>query len=130
MQLTEAFDAQLLDERDDNVVFRHQLVHDAVYQHMPAAIRRLLYREAARALTEAGADLLQVADHLILGAERGDLQAVEWMRRAAREAAAGAPSVSIELLRRAESLLPAGHRDADLLSSEVVQGTATFRKGG
>ena len=34
-QLSDAFDAQLLDEADDRVVFRHQLVHDAIYQHMP-----------------------------------------------------------------------------------------------
>ena len=31
-QLSEAFDAQLLDEVDERVVFRHQLVHDAIYQ--------------------------------------------------------------------------------------------------
>ncbi len=34
-QLGEAFDAQLLDEVDERVVFRHQLVHDAIYQHVP-----------------------------------------------------------------------------------------------
>jgi DNA-binding CsgD family transcriptional regulator len=120
-QLTEAFDARLLGEHGDKVVFRHQLVHDAIYQDMPAPVRRVLHRDAAGALADAGADLLQVADHLILGAPRGDLQAVKWMRRAAREAAASAPSVSVELLRRAESLLPGGNRDADLLSAELVQ---------
>ena len=46
-QLGEAFDAQLLEEVDERVVFRHQLVHDAVYQHVPAPARRLLHREAA-----------------------------------------------------------------------------------
>ena len=35
-QLSVAFDAQLLDEADDRVVFRHQLVHDAIYQHASA----------------------------------------------------------------------------------------------
>ena len=30
-QLSHAFDAQLLDEADERVVFRHQLVHDAMY---------------------------------------------------------------------------------------------------
>ena len=34
-QLSHAFDAQLLDEADERVVFRHQLVHDAIYQQMP-----------------------------------------------------------------------------------------------
>ena len=90
-QLGDAFDAQLLDEADDRVVFRHQLVHDAIYQHMPPPARRLLHREAAVALMAAGADRLDVADHLMLGAERGDEQAVAWLRDAAREASAQAP---------------------------------------
>jgi DNA-binding CsgD family transcriptional regulator/tetratricopeptide (TPR) repeat protein len=126
-QLSDAFDAQLLDEADDRVVFRHQLVHDAIYQHLPPPARRLLHREAAVALMAAGADRLDVADHLMLGAERGDEQAVAWLRDAAREASAQAPLVTVELLRRAEALLPGGHRDADLVSAEVVQ--ALLRAG-
>jgi DNA-binding CsgD family transcriptional regulator/tetratricopeptide (TPR) repeat protein len=126
-QLNEAFDAQLLDEDDERVVFRHQLVHDAIYQHTPASARRLLHREAAVALTAAGADRLDVADHLILGAERGDEQAFAWLREAAHEASGQSPSVTLELLRRAEALLPGGHRDADRVSAEVVQ--ALLRAG-
>lgn len=126
-QLSDAFDAQLLDEADDRVVFRHQLVHDAIYQHMPPSARRLLHREAAVALMAAGADRLDVADHLMLGAERGDEQAIAWLRDAAREASAQAPLVTLELIRRAEQLLPDGHRDADLVTAEVVQ--ALLRAG-
>jgi tetratricopeptide (TPR) repeat protein len=126
-QLRDAFDARLLDEAGDRVVFRHQLVHDAVYQHMPPPSRRLLHREAAVALMGAGADRLDVAHHLMLGAEPGDEQAVAWLREAADEASAQAPSVTVELLRRAEALLPDGHRDADLVSSELVQ--ALLRAG-
>jgi len=126
-QLSDAFDAQLLDEADDRVVFRHQLVHDAIYQHVPPPARRLLHREAAVALMAAGADRLDVADHLMLGAERGDEQAVAWLRDAARQASSQAPMVTVELVRRAEALLPGGHRDADLVSAEVVQ--ALLRAG-
>jgi DNA-binding CsgD family transcriptional regulator len=126
-QLRDAFEAQLLDEAGDRVVFRHQLVHDAIYQHVPPPARRLLHREAAVALMAAGADQLDVADHLMLGAERGDEQAVAWLRDAAREASTRAPLVAMELIRRAESLLPDGHRDGDLVSSEVVQ--ALMRAG-
>jgi DNA-binding CsgD family transcriptional regulator len=126
-ELGDAFDAQLLEEVDERVAFRHQLVHDAVYQHVPAPARRLLHREAAVALMAAGADRLDVADHLMLGAERGDEKAVEWLREAAREASGQAPPVTLELLRRAEALLPGGHRDADVVSAEVVQ--ALLRAG-
>lgn len=82
---------------------------------------------AASALADAGAGPLQVADHLVLGAARGDLEAVTWLRDAAREAAAGSPGVAVELLRRAESLLPGGHPDADLMVSELVE--ALLRAG-
>ena len=126
-QLRDAFEAQLLDEADDRVVFRHQLVHDAIYQHVPPPARRLLHREAAVALVAAGADQLDVADHLMLGAERGDEQAVGWLREAARDASGRAPLVTVELLLRAEALLPDGHRDVDLVASEVIQ--ALLRAG-
>jgi len=126
-QLSDAFEAQLLDETDERVVFRHQLVHDAIYQHVPAPARRLLHREGAVALMAAGADPLEVADHLMLGAERGDEQAVALLRDAARQAQARAPLVAVELVSRAEALLPGGHRDADLVSAEVVQ--ALLRAG-
>ena len=119
-QLGHAFDAQLLDKADERVVFRHQLVHDAIYQDMPPSARRLLHREAVVVLMAAGANRLDVADHLMLGAERGDEQAVAWLREAAGEASAQAPSVTVELIRRAEALLPGGHRDADVVASEVV----------
>ena len=120
-QFGDAFDAQLLDEAGGRIVFRHQLVHDAIYQHVPPPARRLLHREAAIALMAAGADRLDVADHLLLGAERGDEQAVAWLREAASEASTQAPLVTVELIRRAEALLPDGHRDADLVSLELVQ---------
>jgi DNA-binding CsgD family transcriptional regulator/tetratricopeptide (TPR) repeat protein len=125
--LQAAFDAQLLDEADHRVVFRHQLVHDAIYQHVPQPARRLLHREAGVALMAAGADRLDVADHLMLGAERGDEQAVAWLRDAAREAAGRAPRVTVELLLRAEALQPDGAPGADLVSAELVQ--ALLRAG-
>jgi DNA-binding CsgD family transcriptional regulator/tetratricopeptide (TPR) repeat protein len=126
-QLNEAFAAQLLNEAEDYVVFRHQLVHDAIYQQIPAPTRRLLHREAAEVLTTAGADRLHVADHLMLGVERGDEVAVTSLRDAAREASIRAPRLAVELARRAEALLPAGHPDADIVSLEVVQ--ALLRAG-
>jgi DNA-binding CsgD family transcriptional regulator/tetratricopeptide (TPR) repeat protein len=125
--LTDAFRAGLLDGSNDGVVFRHQLVHDAIYQHVPLPARRILHREAATALADAGADTLQVADQLVRGARRGDLDAVRRLRDASRDVAASSPSMSVELLLRAESLLPAGHVDADLVATELVE--ASLRAG-
>jgi DNA-binding CsgD family transcriptional regulator/tetratricopeptide (TPR) repeat protein len=126
-QLRDAFDAQLLDEADDRVVFRHQLVHDAIYRHVPAPARRLLHREAAVALMAAGAPPLAVAEHLMLGAERGDDEAVTWLRAAARSASAQAPLVAVELLQHAAALLRDGDADEDVVAAEVVQ--ALLRAG-
>jgi predicted ATPase len=126
-ELDDAFEAQLLDETEDRVVFRHQVVHDAIYQHVPAPSRRILHREAAIALTAAGADRLDVARHLMLGAERGDDRMIAALRDCAREAATRSPDLAVELVRRAEALLPGGHDDADLVSLEVMD--ALLRAG-
>ena len=125
--LREAFQARLLGEQGDAVVFRHQLVHDAIYQTMPLPVRRALHRDAAGTLARSGAEILRVADHLVLGAGRGDLEAIRWLRAAARDAGAGAPTAAVELLRRAESMLPGGHPDADLIAAELVE--ALLRAG-
>lgn len=126
-ELREAFQAQLLGEQHDAVIFRHQLVHDAIYQTMPLPVRRALHRDAAGTLARSGAEILRVADHLVLGAGRGDLEAIRWLRAAARDAGAGAPSSAVELLRRAESMLPGGHPDADPIAAELVE--ALLRAG-
>jgi DNA-binding CsgD family transcriptional regulator len=119
--LEEAFRSRLLDEHRDAVVFRHQLVQQAVYEDLPVPARRALHREAAGALAEVGADLSTVASHLIRGADRGDLEAVRWLRQAAAQAAARAPSVTVDLLRPAVALLPLGHPDTDLVTAELAE---------
>jgi DNA-binding CsgD family transcriptional regulator/tetratricopeptide (TPR) repeat protein len=125
--LTEAFRGKLLDERDRAVVFRHQLVQQAIYEDLPTAVRKAMHRDAAGALARTGADLSMVAAHVLLGADRGDLEAVRWLRQAAVEAAAGAPSIAVDLIRRAVELLPVGHNDTDLLCAELA--AALMRAG-
>ena len=125
--LSEAFRARLLDARDDAVVFRHQLVQQAIYEDLPVPVRGALHREAAGALAHSGADLSRVASHLLRGAKRGDLEAVHWLRRAATEASAGAPSVAVDLIRHAGELLPPRHDETDIVSSELA--AALLRAG-
>ncbi len=118
--LEEAFRAQLLDHRAEAVVFRHQLVQQSIYEDMPVPARRAFHRDVARSLARAGADLAQVATHLVAGADRGDLEAVELLRRGAAEASTGAPAVAVDLLSYARELLPAGHADTDLIAAELA----------
>jgi DNA-binding CsgD family transcriptional regulator/tetratricopeptide (TPR) repeat protein len=119
--LAEAFRARLLDERDDALVFRHQLVQEAIYEELPKPVRRALHRDAAGALARAGADLAAVAGHLIRGADRGDLEAVRWLRQAASVVGAGAPATAVDMVRQALGLLPAGHADVDVTTAELAE---------
>jgi hypothetical protein len=70
--LAEAFRARLLGEREEGLVFRHQLVQQAIYEHLPSPLRRAMHRDAAGTLGRAGGDLANVAGHLMQGADRGD----------------------------------------------------------
>ena len=104
-QLGEAFQARLLGAAGDGFVFRHQLVHDAIYQEIPGPVRQMMHRDAAKALADTGAGLLRVADHLVLGALRGDLQAVDWLRLAVMAAARGDLSAARRALAPVEGEL-------------------------
>jgi DNA-binding CsgD family transcriptional regulator len=128
--LAPALEGQLLRDQGTTLAFRHQLVHDAIYADIPEAGRLGLHQEAARVLAEAGAPLQQVAAQVMLGAAPGDVRAVGWLRAAARDALPRAPEVAIDLLTRAENLLPAdpAHRWArDTVTAELVD--ALLRAG-
>jgi DNA-binding CsgD family transcriptional regulator len=104
----EAVRAGVLGTTGDRLAFRHDLLREVVYQDLPLPMRVALHRVAGRALAAAGAPADQIARHLGLAAEPGDLEALEWLTRAADEAGATAPAVAIELLERALELAPRG----------------------
>lgn len=116
--LHQAVVSAMLEERGDQLAFRHALVRDAIYEQIPTAVRRQLHREVGRALAEAGSDALTVAHHLGLGADAEDVEALAWLRRAAREAAPRSPVTAVELLRRAEGLLGVASPDRNALQAE------------
>jgi DNA-binding CsgD family transcriptional regulator/tetratricopeptide (TPR) repeat protein len=102
-----AFAAGLVADHRGVLVFRHQLVRDGIYEAIPEAARIALHRDAADALAAVRAPLEKVASQLVLGAVPPDVEAAAALRRAAGEAAPRAPGVAVDLLRRAEELLPA-----------------------
>jgi predicted ATPase/DNA-binding CsgD family transcriptional regulator len=104
--LREASVAGLISGDGDRLVFRHDLVREAVYEHMLPAERRDLHRAAGRAFAASGAPTQQVAIQFGRAARSGDLEAVEWLHRAADEIVAIAPSAAIELYQQALSLAP------------------------
>jgi DNA-binding CsgD family transcriptional regulator len=127
--LDEGRTARLLVEVDDRLGFRHDLVRDAVYADLPAAMRKELHAHAARALASAGRSALQVAAHVTRGATPGDSQAIRWLHAAAKESIELDPAVAADLLERARGL--AGPTAAspelltDLLRAYVWSGRVT-----
>jgi DNA-binding CsgD family transcriptional regulator len=116
--LAEGIAGRVLGDDGDRLRFRHDVIRDAIYEDMPATIRRGLHREAGQRLARTGAPALQVAEHLARGAARGDTEAVGWLSRAAREAAATSPDVAAALLERAAALTAPGDPGRDRLLAE------------
>lgn len=116
--LQQAVVSSILEDRGDHLAFRHALVRDAIYEQIPLSIRRQLHREVGRALAGAGSDALTVGHHLALGAQGEDREAVEWLRRAARDVAPRSPATAVDLLERAGNLLEPTSPDRDALLAE------------
>jgi DNA-binding CsgD family transcriptional regulator len=106
--LQEALTAGILAGSGTELVFRHALLRQALYESMPLALRMALHGEAARELAAAGADVLSVAQQLSAGGRRGESWAREWLIQAAAALAAQAPQLAVELLQRELDAIPSG----------------------
>ena len=89
-------------------VLQHPLVRDVIYQATNGARRRVLHRQAARCLLQAG-HLAEAALHFARSADRGDSEAVEVLLEAMRQAERReAYREALELQAELVDLLPAG----------------------
>ena len=116
--LAEAIMAGVLEDDSAHLRFRHDLIRDAIYEDLPESMRRALHREAGQRLAQSGAPALQVAEHLARGAPAGDVEAIAWLTRAARGAAARSPDVAAGLLGRAAGLMLPADPGRDRLLAE------------
>ncbi len=115
-----ALAAGVLGEDHDRLAFRHDLVRDALYEDQPLAIRKGLHVQAGRRLGAAGASSVQVATQLALGASPGDAEAVRWLRTAARDISAHAPTVAAGFLGRAVELMDPRDPDRDATLVDLI----------
>ncbi len=99
-ELREARAAGVVVEAEGGLGFRHDLIRQALYDHMPATLRVALHRRAAQSLSEAGAPVEQVANHLLASAAL-DPWAVAWIGEHARALTARSPELAVDLLTRA-----------------------------
>ncbi|GGW14100.1 helix-turn-helix transcriptional regulator [Streptomyces capoamus] len=105
--LEEAVRAGLLDDDGDQLVFRHDLLRQAVYVDVPPSARKALHREAAARLVAGGHRPIDVVSHVLRGARPGDEEAVALLRRAADDVLPVTPGLAADLVTRALELVPA-----------------------
>jgi hypothetical protein len=96
--------AELLVEDDGMLVFRHDLIREAVRDTLPVSARRSLQRQAVDVLLAAGALPVEVAVQLAASAEPDDAAAVRTLRDASRALAGSDPSRAADLSLRALDL--------------------------
>ena len=125
--LQEAVAAGIVTGSGTELVFRHPLIRQALYESMPLALRTALHAEAARELATAGADTLSVAQQLSAAGQPGAGWAAGWLLQSASALTARAPQLAAELLRRELDEAPseAGTRDslmASLVRAQLAAG--------
>ena len=64
--------AKIVEERQGKLAFRHDLIHEAIYEDIPAPIRASMHVDVARVLRSLGVPLVRVAEHMIRGLDLGD----------------------------------------------------------
>ena len=119
--LQEAVAAGILAGSGAELVFRHPLIQQALYESMPAALRTALHAEAARELAAAGADALSVAQQLSAARRPGEGWARAWLIQAAPALTTRAPQLAAELLRRELDETPVDEEAWDALMVGLVR---------
>ncbi|MDX3850819.1 helix-turn-helix transcriptional regulator [Streptomyces sp. AK02-01A] len=104
--LEEAMRAGLLEDDGDHLVFRHDLLRQAVYVDIPPSARKALHREAAHHLVSTGHRPIDAVPHILKGALPGDEEAVALLRGAADDVLSVTPGLAADLMTRALELLP------------------------
>jgi DNA-binding CsgD family transcriptional regulator len=102
--LDEAIGAGVMTSLDDRLAFRHELVWRLVADSVPAPVRRALHREAGEMLLRRGDSAVTAAQHLLHGAQRGDVRSIDGLVAAAIAVLWNAPQAAAELAVRALEL--------------------------
>jgi DNA-binding CsgD family transcriptional regulator/tetratricopeptide (TPR) repeat protein len=121
--------AGVLEDHGQHIAFRHDLFRQAVYDDLPQSMRIALHRAAAERYVALGRGALEVAPHVLMCAEHGDRQAVDVLRRAATAIASTMPTVAVELIERAFSLLDASDMLWLQTGRDAIAMLATVRRG-
>ncbi|WP_285750455.1 LuxR C-terminal-related transcriptional regulator [Lentzea sp. NBRC 105346] len=102
--LDETIGAGVVTSVEDRLAFGHELIWRLVSDSVPAPVRRALHREAGEMLLARGDSAVTAAQHLLHGAQRGDVRSIEGLVSAATAVLRQAPDASAELAVRALEL--------------------------
>jgi DNA-binding CsgD family transcriptional regulator len=112
--------AELLTEEAGLLVFRHDLIREAVRDTLPASARVSLQRQAVDVLLATGAVPADVAVQLAASARPGDTAAVQTLHEASRALAAAGPGMAADLSRRALDLASKDDPLRGTLAAEIA----------
>jgi DNA-binding CsgD family transcriptional regulator len=119
--LDPAIRTEVLVDAGDRLAFRHDLVREAIYDDIPLAIRAGMHLQAAERRLRAGGRALDAAPHFARGVVDRNVEAAEWMRRAATEVTARSPATAVELLERGLEMTSSGDEVRAQISAELVR---------
>ncbi|MER5706921.1 AAA family ATPase [Streptomyces sp. NPDC002122] len=105
-EVDEAIAAALLHDEGERLLFRHDLLRQAVYADLAPSVRRALHREAASRLVATGRSSTDAVPHLLKSADPGDQEAIGLLGTAATDVIAVMPDLAADLAVRALELVP------------------------
>jgi DNA-binding NarL/FixJ family response regulator/tetratricopeptide (TPR) repeat protein len=118
--LVRAIEAGLLVDTGEQLVFRHDLIREALAEHLPETVRTALRLRAGQVLAAAGAPVERVAEHLLAGTVL-DPHTVGWLVQQADALIVRAPRLAVPLLRRALAALDGADPAAAALRLHLVR---------
>jgi DNA-binding CsgD family transcriptional regulator len=116
--LRDAVGCGLLIESETGLDFRHDLVKSAIYESMPASVRRGLHRHVAEVFARDSTNPVVVANHFRLAGADAGAQALPWLRLAAHRLSGHSSRSALELLDQAVVLCSPEHPERPLLDAE------------
>ena len=125
--LAPAVASKVVRERGTRLSFQHDLIHEAIYQDIPAPLRAAMHAEAARGLRSLSVPLTRVAEQLLRGVHVATPEQLDMVTETAVGLRFSAPQIAIGLFQRAIDLL--GDQAPVRLRSQILMPLAAVGRG-
>jgi DNA-binding CsgD family transcriptional regulator len=118
--VAESMRSGVLVDEGDKLVFRHDLIRQALAEDLPVAVRTALHLQIGQALAAAGAPPERVAEHVLAGTSL-DGSTLDWLIGAAQELVLRAPGLAVDLLDHALAGIDRDDPRAAVLRSRLIR---------